>query len=63
MTKMIALVTGASSGFGRLIAQALADVGHVTYVSMRELRGKNAPQAEAAATYAREHGHDLRSGY
>jgi NAD(P)-dependent dehydrogenase (short-subunit alcohol dehydrogenase family) len=61
MAKMIALVTGASSGFGRLIANALACAGHVTYASMRGLSGKNASQVEAVATYAREHRVDLRA--
>jgi hypothetical protein len=36
MTKMIALVTAASSGFGRVIAHALAGAGSVDYASMRE---------------------------
>jgi NAD(P)-dependent dehydrogenase (short-subunit alcohol dehydrogenase family) len=61
MAKMIALVTGASSGFGRLIAQALADTGHVAYASMRELGGRNAAQREAVAAYTRERAVDLRA--
>ena len=60
MTKMIALVTGASSGFGRLIARALAGAGHITYASMRETRGRNAAEAKVVAAYAREHAVDLR---
>jgi hypothetical protein len=36
MAKMIALVTGVSSGFGRVIAHALAGAGPVDYASMRE---------------------------
>jgi NAD(P)-dependent dehydrogenase (short-subunit alcohol dehydrogenase family) len=61
MAKMIALITGASSGFGRLIANALAGAGHIAYASMRGLDGKNASQVEAVAAYAREHGVDLRA--
>ena len=61
MIKITALVTGASSGFGRLIANALAGAGHVTYASMRGLDGRNAAQREAVAAYAREHGVDLRA--
>jgi NAD(P)-dependent dehydrogenase (short-subunit alcohol dehydrogenase family) len=53
MAKMIALVTGASSGFGRLIA--------VAYASMWGLSGRNAAQREAVAAYAREHAVDLRA--
>jgi NAD(P)-dependent dehydrogenase (short-subunit alcohol dehydrogenase family) len=61
MTKMVALVTGASSGFGRLVADALAGAGHITYASMRGLNDRNAGQREAVARYAREHGVDLRA--
>ncbi len=42
MEKMIGLFTGASGGFGRLIANALAGAGHIAYASMRGLDGKNA---------------------
>jgi NAD(P)-dependent dehydrogenase (short-subunit alcohol dehydrogenase family) len=34
--KEVVLVTGASSGFGLLTAQALARAGHAVYASMRE---------------------------
>ncbi len=60
MTK-IALVTGASSGFGRMIANALAGAGHTAYASMRDLSGGNARQVEEVAAYSREHGVDLRT--
>ena len=60
MTKVI-VITGAASGFGRLTANALADVGHTVYASMRETEGRNAPQVTDVARYAREHGVDLRS--
>jgi len=61
MAKSIALVTGASSGFGRMIADALAGAGHVVYASMRGLGDRNAGQVEAVAAYARDHGVDLRA--
>ncbi len=60
MNKII-LVTGASSGFGRLTANALADAGHTVYASMRETKGRNAPQVADVETYARDHGVDLNA--
>ncbi len=57
----IALVTGASSGFGRMIANALAAAGHTAYASMRGLSGKNSHQVEEVDAYSRKHGVDLRS--
>lgn len=54
MTK-IALVTGASSGFGRMIATDLARAGHTVYASMRDTTGKNASTvAEIAAEAEKE---------
>lgn len=58
---MIIVVTGASSGIGALSARALARAGHTVYAGMRDTGGRNAPQAEAAAEFAKEHGADLRS--
>lgn len=60
MTK-IALVTGASSGFGQMIARDLAGAGHVAYASMRNTRSGNAKVVEDNAAFAKEHGVDLRS--
>ena len=57
----IVLVTGASSGFGRMIANALACADHTAYASMRNLSGKNAHQAEEIGAYSRDHGVDLRT--
>lgn len=58
---MIALVTGASSGFGRMIARDLAGAGHIAYASMRATHGKNVEQVEQNRQYAQEQGVDLRS--
>ena len=60
MSKVI-LISGASSGFGALTARLLADAGHTVYAGMRDVDGRNAEAAKAAADYSAEHGVDLRS--
>ncbi len=60
MNKVI-VITGASSGFGRLSANALAKAGHTVYASMRETTGRNAPQVTEIAQYAKANNVDLRS--
>src|SRR5438132_8518960 len=59
--KKVIVITGASSGFGRLSANALAKAGHTVYASMRDIDGRNAPQVEAAAKFAKENNVDLRT--
>ena len=61
MGKKIILITGASSGFGRLAAEALARAGHTVYASMRDTNGRNKPQVEAIARFAGDTGADLRT--
>ena len=58
---MIALVTGAASGFGEMIARDLAGAGHTAYASMRSIGGKNAGKVEENKAYARDNTVDLRS--
>jgi NADP-dependent 3-hydroxy acid dehydrogenase YdfG len=59
--KKVIVITGASSGFGRLSANALAKAGHTVYASMRDTAGRNAPQVETAAKFAKENKVDLRT--
>jgi NAD(P)-dependent dehydrogenase (short-subunit alcohol dehydrogenase family) len=57
----VIVITGASSGFGALAARQLADAGHTVYAGMRDTKGRNAPQLQAACAYATEHNVDLRT--
>ena len=59
--KKVIVITGASSGFGQLSANALAKAGHTVYASMRDTAGRNAPQVETAAKFAKENKVDLRT--
>jgi NAD(P)-dependent dehydrogenase (short-subunit alcohol dehydrogenase family) len=49
------LITGASSGFGKLIAEALADEGHQVFAGMRALNGRNAAVAVELAVRPARH--------
>ncbi|MDF2143289.1 SDR family oxidoreductase [Paenirhodobacter sp. CAU 1674] len=60
MSKKIALVTGASSGFGRLTALALARGGLGVYASMRDIAGRNADKARDLVEIGAAEGIDLR---
>jgi NAD(P)-dependent dehydrogenase (short-subunit alcohol dehydrogenase family) len=61
MNSKVILVTGASSGFGRMSAEALARAGHTVYASMRNTTGRNAATVAQMAEYAKAHNVDLRT--
>jgi len=60
MSKKIILITGASSGFGRLTSEELARAGHTVYASMRHTNDRNAPQVDAIAKFSKDNRVDLR---
>src|SRR5258707_590161 len=59
--KQVIVITGASSGFGRLSANALAKAGHTVYASMRGTTGRNAAQVADIEKFARDNDVDLRA--
>ena len=59
-SKKIVVVTGASSGFGRMAADALAVAGHTVFASMRETKGRNARQVADVESFAKTNKVDLR---
>ncbi len=60
LAKKIILITGCSSGFGRLSAQTLARQGHGVYAGMRDLDGRNKGVAAALRSMAADEGLDLQ---
>ena len=44
-SKQVILITGSSTGFGRMTAETLARHGHTVFATMRDPEGSNAPNA------------------
>jgi hypothetical protein len=61
MGRDVIVVTGASTGLGRLAAEALALAGHTVYASMQDIVGRNASQVDAVGCFAKDNGVDLRT--
>jgi NAD(P)-dependent dehydrogenase (short-subunit alcohol dehydrogenase family) len=57
MENQVVLITGASSGFGRMTTETLGRAGHTVYASMRDVAGHN---AKNAADLAGIEGSDIR---
>jgi NAD(P)-dependent dehydrogenase (short-subunit alcohol dehydrogenase family) len=57
--KKTIVVTGSSTGFGKLTVQTLAQDGHQVFATMRGVNGKNAEHAAALTDWAKEHDVDL----
>jgi NAD(P)-dependent dehydrogenase (short-subunit alcohol dehydrogenase family) len=57
----VIVITGSSSGFGASAARALASAGHTVYASMRETKGRNAPQVKKVRKYAADNCVSLRA--
>jgi NAD(P)-dependent dehydrogenase (short-subunit alcohol dehydrogenase family) len=51
-SKQVVLITGSSTGFGRLFAETLARKGHTVFATMREPGGRNAKNAAEIRTLA-----------
>jgi NAD(P)-dependent dehydrogenase (short-subunit alcohol dehydrogenase family) len=50
--KQVVLITGSSTGFGRLFADTLARKGHTVFATMRDPAGRNAKNASEIRTLA-----------
>jgi NAD(P)-dependent dehydrogenase (short-subunit alcohol dehydrogenase family) len=51
-SKQVVLITGSSTGFGRLFAETLARKGHTVFATMRDLGGRNGKNASEIRTLA-----------
>ena len=54
-SKQVVLITGSSTGFGRLFANTLARKGHTVFATMRDPGGRNAKNASEIRALAEKH--------
>src|ERR1700747_2408167 len=60
-TRQVVLITGASSGFGRLIAETLARENYRVFATMRDVKGRNAGAAREIAELAQRESLSLQT--
>lgn len=48
----VVLITGSSTGIGRLAAETVARAGHIVYATMRDMHTRNASAAQALENFA-----------
>jgi NAD(P)-dependent dehydrogenase (short-subunit alcohol dehydrogenase family) len=53
VSKQVVLITGSSTGFGRLIAEVLSRRGHTVFATMRDPGGRNATNASEIRALAK----------
>ena len=53
-SKQVVLVTGSSTGFGRLFAETLSRNGHTVFATMRDINGRNASNASELRELAKK---------
>lgn len=56
----VAVITGTSSGIGKLATETLARAGHTVYATMRESNGRNSESAENLRGFAEHEGVSVR---
>lgn len=56
----VVMITGTSSGIGRLAVESLARAGHTVYATMRDRNGRNRDAGDALTSLAREHSLSIR---
>ena len=59
-SKQVVLITGSSTGFGRLMSETLARHGHTVFATMRDTAGRNATNAAEIREFAKKESLPLR---